>query len=113
VIVPVQARLRLESGIFSISRNDRIAPALFGQHFHRGHAMIDQNCERNGSTNGPTEPNQWPPEKREDSADDAMRGPKIISEGNQRRRREVQNTPPAGPHAKESQTNKEATPGSG
>lgn len=75
--------------------------------------MTDRHHERNGSTNGPTEPNQRPPEKREDAADDAMKGPKIIAEGNQKQRAQDRHTPPAGPHAKESQTNKEATPGSG
>lgn len=86
---------------------------MLQQHFQKGHAMIDRNHERNGSTNGPTEPNQRPPEKREDAADEAMKGPKIISEGNQKQRAKDHDTPPAGPHAKESQTNKEATPGSG
>lgn len=75
--------------------------------------MIDRNHQRNGSTNGPTEPNQRPPEKREDAADDAMKGPKIISEGNRKQRREDQGIPPADPHERESQTNKKATPGSG
>lgn len=75
--------------------------------------MSDQHPERNGSTNGPTEPNQRPPEPREDALDEAMTGPKIISKGNQKQREKEPDTPPAGPHAKEVQTNKDATPGSG
>ncbi|BCB17627.1 hypothetical protein [Bosea sp. ANAM02] len=75
--------------------------------------MISRHDERNGSTNGPTEPNQRPPEKREDAAGDAMKGPKVISEGNRKQRARGRDVPPAGPHANESQTNKEATPGAG
>jgi hypothetical protein len=79
----------------------------------KGHAMIDRDHDRNGSTNGPTEPNQRPTEQREGAADQAVKGPKIISEGNHKQRAKDHETSPAGPHAKESQTNKEATPGAG
>lgn len=75
--------------------------------------MSHRHSERNGSTNGPTEPNQRPTERRDDFADEAMTGPKIISEGNQKQREKERPLPPAGPHAKESETNEEATPGAG
>lgn len=63
--------------------------------------MSDGHPDRNGSTNGPTEPNQRPAEPREDASDEAMTGSKIISEGNQKQRAKETRLPPAGPHAKE------------
>ncbi|MCO5091250.1 hypothetical protein [Bosea sp. (in: a-proteobacteria)] len=48
--------------------------------------MTDEKPERNGSTNGPTEPNQRPPERREEPAEEAMKGPAVISEANARQR---------------------------
>ncbi len=48
--------------------------------------MSDKPLERNGSTNGPTEPDQRPPERREEPAENAVRGPAVISEANARQR---------------------------
>jgi hypothetical protein len=44
--------------------------------------MNEEQPKRKGSTNGPTEPNQRPPERREDPAKEAVKGPAVISEGN-------------------------------
>lgn len=48
--------------------------------------MNESEPDRKGSTNGPTEPNQRPPERREDPAKEAVKGPAVISEGNARQR---------------------------
>lgn len=44
--------------------------------------MNEEQPKGKGSTNGPTEPNQRPPERREDPAKEAVKGPAVISEGN-------------------------------
>lgn len=44
--------------------------------------MNEEQPKRKGSTNGPTEPNQRPPERREGPAKEAVKGPAMISEGN-------------------------------
>ncbi len=48
--------------------------------------MSEKQPERNGSTNGPTEPNQRPAERREEPAEKAVKGPAVISEANDRQR---------------------------
>ena len=48
--------------------------------------MSQKQPERNGSTNGPTEPNQRPAERREEPVDKAVKGPTVISEANARQR---------------------------
>lgn len=48
--------------------------------------MTDEHPKRNGSTKGPTEPNQRPPETREEPAKEAVKGPAVISEANARQR---------------------------
>lgn len=55
--------------------------------------MNDKQPERNGSTNGPTEPNQRPPERRQESADKAVKGPAVISEGNAKQRSKAPRDP--------------------
>lgn len=52
--------------------------------------MNEEQSERKGSTNGPTEPNQRPPERREDPAKEAVKGPAVISEGNAKQRADSQ-----------------------
>jgi hypothetical protein len=52
----------------------------------KGQAMSEKRPERSGSTNGPTEPNQRPSEHREEPAENAVKGPAVISEGNARQR---------------------------
>lgn len=48
--------------------------------------MTGKKPDRNGSTNGPTEPNQRPPQPREQPADSAVKGPAVISEANAKQR---------------------------
>ena len=48
--------------------------------------MSNKLLEPNGSTNGPTEPDQRPPERREEPAEKAVKGPAVISEANARQR---------------------------
>jgi hypothetical protein len=48
--------------------------------------MTDERPRRNGSTNGPTEPNQRPAERRAEPAQEAVKGPAVISEANARQR---------------------------
>lgn len=48
--------------------------------------MSEQQRERNGSTNGPTEPNQRPAERRQEPAEKAVKGPAVISEANAKQR---------------------------
>lgn len=48
--------------------------------------MTKKQPEQNGSTNGPTEPNQRPAERREEPAENSVKGPAVISEANTRQR---------------------------
>lgn len=48
--------------------------------------MNEKQPDRKGSTNGPTEPNRRPPERREDPTEEVVKGPAVISEANARQR---------------------------
>jgi len=48
--------------------------------------MTEKQPRRNGSTNGPTEPGQRPAERRDEPAEDAVKGPAVISEANAKQR---------------------------
>lgn len=50
--------------------------------------MAEKKPKRNGSTNGPTEPDQRPAERREEPTENAVKGPAVISEANARQRTE-------------------------